>query len=174
MVLKPQDVFIVLKLVALGRQPWTYIQLASELFMSASEINAGVKRAIRARLAGAAPGGKGNPLPNLIALNEFLVHGVKYAFPPDRGSLTLGVPTAHAAAPLAGQIEPYEELPPVWPTPEGTVKGYAYSPLYTSVPKAALADPKLHELLALVDAIRDERSRVANLAIKELQARLRL
>lgn len=174
MVLKPQDVFIVLKLVALGRRPWTYVQLANELFMSASEINAGVKRAVRARLAGLPPGGKGSPMPNLMGLTEFLVHGVKYAFPPDRGSLTLGVPTAHAAAPLVGQIEPYEDLPPVWPSPEGGVNGYAYAPLYSSVPKAALADPKLHELLALVDAIRDERSRVGNLAIKELTDRLRL
>lgn len=174
MILKPQDVFITLKLVAMGRRPWTYVQLANELFMSASEINAGVKRAIRARLAGPPPGGKGNPLPNLLGLHEFLVHGVKYAFPPDRGSITLGVPTAHAAPPLAAQTPPYEELPPVWPSPQGTVKGYAYSPLYSSVPKAALADPALHELLALVDAIRDERSRVANLAIKELGKRLKL
>ena len=173
MVLKPQDVFITLKLVALGRRPWTYVQLANELFMSASEINAGVRRAIRARLAGPAPGGKGNPIPNLIALAEFLEHGIKYAFPPDRGAITLGVPTAHAAPPLAESTAPYEDLPPVWPSPEGHVNGYAYSPLYRSVPQAALADPRLHELLALVDAIRDERSRVANQAVRELRERLR-
>ena len=59
--LKPQDVFIALKLVALGRQSWTYAQLASELFMSASEINGGVKRAIRARLIAPATEKGGNP-----------------------------------------------------------------------------------------------------------------
>jgi hypothetical protein len=53
------------------------------------------------------------------------------------------------------------------------VRGYAFSPLYRSVPQAALADPSLHQLLALVDAIRDERSRVANQAVRELAARLR-
>jgi hypothetical protein len=174
MVLKPQDVFVALKLVALGRQPWTYLQLAGALFMSASEINAGVKRGLRARLLGPPPNGKGNPRPNLIALSEFLVHGLKYAFPPDRGALTLGVPTAHAAAPLSGQTSPDTDPPPVWPHPGGTVKGYAYSPLYRSVPEAALADPGFYELLALVDAIRDPSSRVTNLAVRELNARLRL
>ncbi len=174
MVLKPQDVFIALKLVALGRRPWTYVQLANELYMSASEINAGVRRAIRARLAGPPPGGKGNPVPNLMALAEFLEHGVKYAFPPDRGSISLGVPTAHAGPPLAERTTQYEELPPVWPSPQGTVNGYAFSPLYRSVAQAALADPRLYELLSLVDAIRDERSRVANQAIRELRDRLKL
>ncbi|WP_018954970.1 hypothetical protein [Thioalkalivibrio sulfidiphilus] len=174
MVLKPQDIFICLKLVSLGREPWTYQQLSQSLFMSASEINAGVRRAVRARLAG--PGRDGaNPRPNLIALHEFLVHGVKYAFPPDRGALTQGVPTAHAAEPLAGipGANPGDEPPPVWPHPQGPVRGYAFSPLYRSVPQAALADPTLHQLLALVDAIRDERSRVANQAARELAARLR-
>ena len=44
MVLKPQDIFIALKLVVLDGQHWTYARLADELFMSASEINQGVKR----------------------------------------------------------------------------------------------------------------------------------
>jgi hypothetical protein len=173
MVLKPQDILVALKLVALGRRPWTYLQLSQALFMSASEINAGVKRGLRARLLGPPPQGpgrgRGNPRPNLIALNEFLVHGVKYAFPPERGTLTLGVPTAHAAAPLQ---TPGEDPPPVWPHPQGSVRGYGYAPLYRSVPEAALADPALHELLALTDAIRDPLSRVANQAIRELAARL--
>ncbi|MFW5452488.1 hypothetical protein [Thioalkalivibrio sulfidiphilus] len=174
MVIKPQDIFICLKLVSLGREAWTYQQLSQSLFMSASEINAGVRRAVRARLAG--PGRDGaNPRPSLIALHEFLIHGVKYAFPPDRGALTQGVPTAHAAEPLAGiaGVNPGDEPPPVWPHPHGPVRGYAFSPLYRSVPQAALADPTLHQLLALVDAIRDERSRVANQAARELAARLR-
>ena len=172
MILKPQDVFICLKLVTMGRRPWTYQQLSDSLFMSASEINAGVRRAMRARLAGPGPEG-GSPQPNLMALAEFLVHGLKYAFPPDRGAMTQGVPTAHGTAPLADAPGiPGDEPIPVWPRPSGPAKGYAYSPLYRSVPEAALADPALHELLALVDAIRDERSRVGNLATRELQARL--
>jgi hypothetical protein len=173
MILKPQDIFICLKLVTKGRQPWTYQQLSAELFMSASEINAGVRRARRARLAGPGPDGA-SPQPNLLALGEFLIHGLKYAFPPDRGAVTQGVPTAHGAPPLAGAPGTEGGDPvPVWPHPQGPVRGYAFSPLYRSVPSAALTDPALHELLALVDAIRDERSRVSNLAVRELTARLR-
>jgi hypothetical protein len=172
MILKPQDVFICLKLVTLGRRPWTYQQLSADLFMSASEINAGVRRAVRARLAGPGPDGA-SPQANLIALAEFLVHGLKYAFPPDRGAITQGVPTAHGAPPLAGAPNTVNDDPiPVWPHPNGPARGYAFSPLYRSVPQAALADPALHELLALADAVRDERSRVGNLAVRELTARL--
>jgi len=49
MILKPQDVVIMLKLVALGPQPWTYQRLAVELAMSQSEVHAGcVARSPRA------------------------------------------------------------------------------------------------------------------------------
>ena len=76
MILKPQDVFITLKLVALGQRPWSYIMLANELFMSASEINAGVKRATKARLLAATSSRFQAPQPIVVALEEFLIHGV--------------------------------------------------------------------------------------------------
>lgn len=172
MVLKPQDVFVTLKLVALGAQRWTYLRLASELFMSASEINAAVKRAIRARLLTPPVDRRDNPRPVVMALEEFLVHGIKYAFPPDRGELTVGIPTSGAALPLVSHEPSHEELPPVWPVREGAVRGYAFSPLYPSAPLAAGVDPRFHELLALVDAIRDQRCRSRNRAARELTARL--
>ena len=46
-------------------------------------------------------------------------------------------------------------------------------PLYRTVPAAALRDPILYELLALVDALRDGRARERQLAAQELIARLR-
>jgi hypothetical protein len=51
MVLKAQDVLVVLKLVAMGRKPWFYARLAVELGMSPSQLHSAVKRALRARLA---------------------------------------------------------------------------------------------------------------------------
>jgi hypothetical protein len=167
MTLKPQDIVILLKLVSLGDRPWSYNVLAVELAMSPSEVHSGVKRAAAARLLDPQ-----RNVPILRALQEFLVHGVKYAFPPDRGPLTRGLPTAYAAPPLNTLIVLPDEPPPVWPDPEGKVRGYAFSPLYPSVPKAAAQDPLLYELLALVDAIRDGRARERELAIKELTARL--
>ena len=168
MILKPQDIVILLKLVTLGGRPWSYSGLANELFMSPSETHSGIKRAAAARLFDEV-----RNVPLLKSLEEFLVHGVKYAFPPDRGSLTRGIPTSHAAPPLNEQIVQSADPPPVWPDPEGTVRGYAFSPLYKSVPKAAAHDSDLYELLALVDAIREGRARERDLAVKELKARLK-
>ena len=60
----------------------------------------------------------------------------------------------------------------MWPDPEGTVRGLAFSPLTRGTPKAARQDPALYEVLALVDAIRDGRVRERRYAEKELTARL--
>jgi hypothetical protein len=167
MVLKPQDIVILLKLVTLGSRPWSYNALAYELVMSPSEVHSGIKRAAAARLFDSQ-----RNVPIIQALKEFLVHGVKYAYPPDRGPLTRGMPTSYAAPPLNILIVQSNEPPPVWPDPEGTVRGYEFSPLYKSVSKAAARDSALYELLTLVDAIRDGRARERELAVKELTARL--
>ena len=98
MVLKPQDVYVMLKIVASGfRGP--YAQLASELAMSTSEVHASVKRAQAAKLI---HGPELQHRPNLAALEEFLVHGLKHAFPADRGEFTRAVPTSYAVEPLRG------------------------------------------------------------------------
>ncbi len=165
--LKPQDIFILLKLVSLGKTPWSYASLAQDLYMSTSEVHAGMRRAVAAHLMGSQRG-----LLLKKSFEEFIIHGIKYAFPPDHGSLTRGIPTSYAAPPLKDVISQPTEPPPVWPDPEGTVRGYEFSPLYKSVPKAALKDIKLYELLALVDAIRDGRTRERKIAITELKARL--
>jgi predicted nucleotidyltransferase len=169
MILKSQDVVILLKLIALGRRPWTYQQLAVDLSISQSEVHAGIKRAVAARLL-SNTAGSGWPI--VPAMTEFLIHGVRYAYPAERGALTRGMPTAYAAPPLNSIVAQAEDPPPVWPYAEGSVRGYAFEPLYPSVPKAAERDQKLYELLALVDAIRDGRARDRDLASAELEARL--
>jgi len=107
------------------------------------------------------------------ALQEFLIHGVKYAFPAERGELTRGIPTAHAAAPLKREISAGNEPPPVWPSAMGKTRGDSFAPLYKTVPEAALRDPFLYQMLALLDAIRDGRSRERQLAEQELKIRLK-
>jgi hypothetical protein len=170
MILKPQDIVVLLKLVAIRSEPWTFQRLAVELKMSQSEIHAGVRRAVTARLMSDAGSTAGKPVRS--ALLEFLLHGIKYAFPPEHGALTRGVPTGYAAPPLNKVIASSIDPPPVWPYAEGSVRGYAFSPLYPSVPAAALQDSRLYELLALVDAIRDGRARERNLAARDLESRL--
>lgn len=170
MILKPQDIVLLLKLVAMESRPWSYASLAVELQMSPSEVHAAAKRALKAQLA--VDGGV-KIKPAIKPLEEFLFHGIRYAFPPERGELTRGVPTSYAAPPLNEQISQPDEPPPVWPFPEGKVRGYAFSPLYKSVPAPALRDSHFYELLALVDALREGRARERQLAEKELKRRLR-
>jgi len=141
--------------------------------MSASEINAGVKRGLSAKLLMADFEDGSNPKPAMKALEEFLIHGLKYVFVPDLGELTRGIPTGYAANPLKDNFLVGDDLPPVWPCPEGNVRGYSFSPLYRSAPKAALADQRLYELLVLVDAIRGGKARERDFASNELQKRLR-
>jgi hypothetical protein len=112
------------------------------------------------------------PRPNHSNLKEFLIHGVKYAFPAERGAPTRGIPTAEAVSPLKQHFPQDFPLPPVWPYAEGPVRGIAFSPLYKNVPQASLRDSKLYELLALVDAIREGRAREREIAIRELTARI--
>ena len=166
MALKPQDVVVLLRLLSEDGDR-TYPHLAHALGMSASEVHASVQRAASSGLVRL-----DDREPNRQALLEFLVHGVKYAFPAERGGLTRGMRTAHAAAPLAKKLAAGNEPPPVWPDPEGDVRGEALEPLYRSVPSAARADASLYEWLALVDAIRSGRARERELATKELQRRL--
>ncbi|MGH7296657.1 MAG: hypothetical protein ACRELB_17090 [Polyangiaceae bacterium] len=164
--LKPQDIVVLLKLASRADAAWTYPQLAVELSMSPSELHASVKRCAKAGLLDA------SRAVNRTGLLEFLVHGVKYVFPPERGAATRGTPTAHSAPPLNDQFRSTAEMPTVWADPEGTVRGEELKPLYRSVPRAARADANLHEWLALVDAVRAGRARERELAVKELQKRL--
>ena len=62
--------------------------------------------------------------------------------------------------------------PPVWPDEEGTLRGQALYPLYPSAPLAARRDPRLYELLVLVDAIRMGNMREQQLAEDLLKERL--
>lgn len=77
------------------------------------------------------------------------------------------MPTAHSASPLKELIQSEEQF--VWPYGKGKVRGQAIMPLYASAPEAALKDDKLHQLLALVDALRVRRAREKALAVIELK-----
>lgn len=168
MQLKPQDIVVLLKLVSLDGD-WTYRSLAQELFISIGEVHNALSRTEKAHLFNAR-----QRRPYMQPLEEFLIHGVKYAFPSEHGSLTRGMPTAYAAPPLNRIIvQPENDDPPVWPDPEGSARGYKLKPLYQNVPEAAKLDKRLYEMLALLDAIRDGRARERNLAAEHLQKYLR-
>jgi hypothetical protein len=138
--------------------------------MSPSEVHAGIHRAIAARLAVKTTD---QIKPVIRNLEEFLLHGLGYVFVPDRGEITRGMPTIHAGPPLSHMLVSSGDPPPVWPDPEGNVRGQSFSPLYKSVPKAAGQDRQFYELLVLADAIRGGRPREHEIAVKEIQKRLK-
>jgi len=169
--LKPQDLVVLLKLLlAEGSESPPITQLSVELGLSVSEVHAALRRSVAAGLAIKDP--KRGFRPRRAALLEFLVHGVRYAYPASPGTLTRGVPTAGSAEPLAPQLAEGSDPPYVWASPEGSVRGLEIRPLYPSVPRAAMLDPRLHELLALVDALRIGRARERGLARRILEERI--
>jgi hypothetical protein len=167
-VLRPQDIFILLKLLPWGSQNWTYDHIAHELGLSSSVVHRSVDRAAKAGLYSAE-----RREVNRASLAEFLVHGARYAFPAEWGGEARGMPTAWAAEPLAKKLSASGKNPPVWPDPHGTALGIALTPLDSRVPDAVRQDKSLGELLALVDAIRIGGARERGLAAKELEKRLK-
>jgi hypothetical protein len=167
-VLRPQDIFILLKLLPWAGLSWTYDQIAHELGLSSSVVHRSVDRAAKAGLYSVE-----RREVNRASLAEFLVHGARYAFPAEWGGEARGMPTAWAAEPLAKKLSASGKNPPVWPDPHGTALGIALAPLDPRVPDAVRRDPALGQLLALVDAIRIGGARERGLAAKELEKRLK-
>jgi hypothetical protein len=169
LVLKPQDLMVLLKVLSLQGEAVTYGELAQSLGMSSSEVHASMGRARAARLVTV-----DDERPTLArsAFKEFLLHGAKYAFPATLGSPTRGLPTAYAAPPLAARIAQPDEPPPVWPDPQGERRGIGFHPLYPTAPSAARRDPSLYELLALFDALRGGAARERQIASQLLSERL--
>jgi DNA-binding transcriptional ArsR family regulator len=163
--LKPQDVLILLKIIALGNENWFHHTLAEELGMSQSEVSQSLNRSRYAGLIDEA-----RKKVNRIAFNEFISHGLSYAFPQQPGPIVRGVLTAHSAEPLNQIINAAEKY--VWPYARGNERGQSIEPLYNTVVEAILKDHKLYELLALVDALRVGRVREKEIAKKELEKRI--
>lgn len=162
--LKPQDILILLKIISDNNPKWNQIPMAKSLGLSQSEVSESIARSKYAGLLD--PKGKAVMK---MALMEFLQYGLRYAFPQKPGAVVRGVPTSHSASPLKEQVQSTENY--VWPYGKGTMRGHSIMPLYPSVPEAVLKDVNLHELLALVDALRVGRARERELAIIELKKR---
>jgi len=168
MELKQQDIYVALKLVVLNNEPCSMQRLGEALGMSASRVHDSIHRLIKANLIRKDKGYR----PVLANLKEFILHGVRFAFVPEIGEPTRGMPTASFAPPLNNEFAPSKELPHVWPDPQGVVRGISFSPLHKSAPEASGKDPELYELLAMVDAIRGGRARERNMAVEKLGKRL--
>lgn len=190
--LKPQDVVLLLKLLANQEAlKWSQAQMAMNSCVSVSEINAGIKRLIEAGLLCIAE----PVLVDLPTLNsqlyskqhinrlyqpilkrceEFLISGVKYMFPVKLGAMTVGIETSYAAPILKGFTSLGSDPIPVWPYAEGKQRGMSLQPLYPSVPKSVTLFPDVafYDLLCLVDVLRQGNYREQRKAEELLQERI--
>ncbi|MDQ4040436.1 MAG: hypothetical protein M3141_01645 [Actinomycetota bacterium] len=164
--LKGQDVVVLLELAS-SETRWTVRSLAEKLHYDV----AGVQRAT-GRLDQAGLYDARRRRVNGSRAEEFLRHSVQYLFPARPSEESRGIPTAWAAAPLASHIAAPSELPPIWPDARGEVRGLALEPLHRCVPAAAQNDPRLWELLALVDALRIGDARIRGVAAQLLSSRI--
>lgn len=167
-VLKPQDLVVVLHYALQRGRAFTLAATASMLGLSGSEVHASLKRAAQANLLIVDRKAPQGPMLYLVvreALSELVLHGVRYVYLVERGPLTRGFPTAHGTAPL-DRIVRASGPPPVWPHPEGPVRGESFSPLYKNAHVAARSEPSMYKALALIDAIRGGRSREREAAKK--------
>jgi hypothetical protein len=163
-IMSPLDVVVLAKLCLL-KDPTTQVALARDLALSQSEIS---KSMARSTYAGLLFGSDQQVM--RTGFYDFLKYGIRYSFPQQPGAVVAGVPTAHSAAPLSDLIS--SEEPYVWPSPFGKVRGHGIAPLYPKAVDAALRDPELYEVLALIDALRIGRVRERNLAAEELKKRI--
>jgi hypothetical protein len=168
--LKPQDLAMAFKLVCLAGQKMPYTELARAMHMSQFEAHACLARLSGARLLTEVNGAPALVMP---AFRPLVLQGAAYFFPAVRGEVTIGFPTANGVEPLKSKLMPDDELPPVWPHPDGPVRGNTLLPLYPKLPLAAQADPALYALLALFDALRIGQAREREIARSLLEERLK-
>lgn len=164
-IMRPQDVVVLLKIIVLNGKKWGQALLAEELEMSQAEISHSLTRSQYCVLLN-----QSKKIVMRNALYDFIIHGIKYVFPQIPGAIVKGIPTAHSALPLSNSIQSEEKF--VWPSATGNVRGQSIIPLYPNLIKAVKKDEKLYELCALVDAIRVGKAREVELAKKELEKRI--
>ena len=178
--LRPHDVLCLLKICCLSGKQWSFHELSMAIGVSHGEAYNSFQRLKESLLISekASEGRKSNMGGAAVRLSaqkfvDFLAHGVPVAFYQRRGPIVRGMLTSSFAPPLCEKL-PAEEgaVPLVWPTPNGKARGETLEPLCKSAPTAAAADPRLYELLALVDALRAGRGKERKLALEILEQRL--
>lgn len=142
----PFDVVLALRLI---RPAGTIVAIAEELAVAPSQVHAALARLRRADLL--RPVGRET---NTRTLGEFVLYGLRYAFPVRRGSIVTGVPTAYSTLPLAPLIDAPDVL--VWPAADapGAVQGFSVVPLYAGATRLPLRSPETYRLTTLIDALR--------------------
>lgn len=160
--MRPQDIAILLKIIALNDQHWQLASLSNALRISISEISESLNRS---QFAGLIDHQKKHI--NRQNFLEFLEHGVRYVFPQQPGSMVRGIPTAHSHPFMKNSF--ISDANYVWPSKNGDTLGSLIEPFYPKQPEGVSDDQKYYLLLALVDVIRVGKMREVKFAALELK-----
>ena len=160
--MRPQDIPVLLKIIALDGQEWNLQTLSNSLFISLSEISESLNRS---RIAALIDYNKKTI--NRNNLFEFLEYGVKYVFPQQLGTMARGIATAHSHPCMKDSF--ISDVNYIWQDNKGDVRGLIIEPFYPKQVDAIKQDEILYKLLALIDVVRVGRVREIKYAIGELK-----
>lgn len=166
--LKPKDLVVLLTILTWEEEKWTYAELGDELNLSSSQIQYALERLDYSHLFD-----KGGRYLRLYEIEEFVSHGVRYAFAARPGPLKRGTPAA-MSAPVGKELFVSSGRGPgyIWPNPEGEIRGQEIEPLYDDVPILIERRPELYDWLALIDIIRIGSARERGVAAQEFADRI--
>lgn len=150
--IRPHDIAVLLKIIALDDQDWMNKNLAASLRISPSEITESLSRSQFAHLISHT-----RKRVYVLALEDLLVYGLKYVFPVQPGAIVKGLPTGHAAPVFGNEFQSDEIY--VWPDADGKRRGMMIEPLYPGAVAAAKEDAVFYDLLALCDVFRIGKTR---------------
>jgi len=165
--MRPQDIVVLMQIIAQGDIEWRNIDIANSIRLSPSEVSEALNRC---KVAGLIDLKK--RVVNVNSFIEFIIYGLKYVFPAEPGAVVKGIPTAHSASPIKEHITAGMDVY-VWPYAKGSHRGQAIEPLYKTLPQIVQDSKLFYELLVIVDAIRVGRVREVTIAIDELNKRLK-
>jgi hypothetical protein len=98
-------------------------------------------------------------------LLRFIQWGVPHAYPATIGGMAVGIATAQLSASANGEPAESEF---VWPAADGATRGQALAPPYPRAPQLVAVNPRLRQLLSLVDLVRVGGARDQAAAIAEI------
>ena len=142
-----------------------FIALAEATGISAGECHNAVRRLRLARLLLADERRASTEI-----LQQFLVQGAPFAFPPVLGATTVGIATAHSSPAFRAIVESADAF--VWPHANGSARGQSLVPLFPGAPSLVGPNRPLYDLLTIVDALRVGTTRLRKVAAELLVERL--
>jgi hypothetical protein len=163
LMIKNQDILVLATLMGSRGENMSYAKIADKAKLSVSESFAAVNRLREASLINS------EKRINRTNAIEFLTHALRYICPASYGSGTAtGIPASYAAPVAADDFAVAGEIP-VWPCDGGNATGRPLEPIYPSAPKAAAADRRVYDNLAIFDMLRCGRLRERAFAAEKLR-----